>query len=308
MDGDGLLATRPWRDADAPQEVRSLPTMLSRQELALLYWLARDYATGRGAIVDAGCFLGGSSAALLAGVRDRPEPWTGPPVYSYDRFIVEAYTLETYFSGHDDVREGGSFRRFYDENVAGYGVPHEVRDGDITAIGWHGDPIEVLFLDVLKAWEINDSVARDFFPSLIPGRSVIVHQDYAYGFVPWLHITVELMRDSLRLLDDVPYATQMFIVDRPIDPDVFAGVARLDDREKLRLMDQAVEANEGDTRDMVRLSQAWLLHTVGDTGRARALADRIRRRTSSSGVRECAVRTLERLGGRPSRLRSLLGR
>ena len=61
--------------------------MLSDWELSLLYCLARDYADpGVGAIVDAGCFLGGSTGALLAGVRDRPEPWSGPPVASYDMF------------------------------------------------------------------------------------------------------------------------------------------------------------------------------------------------------------------------------
>ncbi len=44
-----------------------MPTMPSRDEQQPLYVLGRDYASDDGAIVDAGCFLGGSTAALLAG-------------------------------------------------------------------------------------------------------------------------------------------------------------------------------------------------------------------------------------------------
>jgi hypothetical protein len=46
--------------------------MLSDAERRLLYILARDYVTDGSAIVDGRCFLGGSTAALLAGLRDRP--------------------------------------------------------------------------------------------------------------------------------------------------------------------------------------------------------------------------------------------
>src|SRR6266496_1609856 len=90
------LLRRPWRDESVPAGVPGVPTMLSKQERRLLYCLARDYAAEDAAIVDGGCFLGGSTAALLCGVRDRAEPWTGPPVASYDKFRVEAYTVPQY--------------------------------------------------------------------------------------------------------------------------------------------------------------------------------------------------------------------
>ena len=64
------LARRPWRGVCLPPDAVGIPTMLSKTERKLLYTLAREYASGEGAIVDAGCFLGGSTAALLAVVRD----------------------------------------------------------------------------------------------------------------------------------------------------------------------------------------------------------------------------------------------
>ncbi len=52
--------------------------------------------------------------------------------------------------------------------MAGYGVPHDVHEGDVVEIGWAGGPIDVLFLDLLKTWEINDAVLHDFFPHVVP--------------------------------------------------------------------------------------------------------------------------------------------
>lgn len=41
--------------------------MLSLEERRLLYWLAREYFAGIGAIVDGGSFVGGSTLALGEG-------------------------------------------------------------------------------------------------------------------------------------------------------------------------------------------------------------------------------------------------
>src|SRR5919197_3245802 len=145
------LIGRPWRDIALSPDATGIPTMVSKQERRLLDSLARDYA-GDGAIVDAGCFLGGSTAALLAGVRDRLEPRIGPPVASYDLFRVEAFTIPKFFPDDGSVQVGESFRPRYDAHLARFDLPHEVHERDITSIGWDGGAIDILFLDVLKSW------------------------------------------------------------------------------------------------------------------------------------------------------------
>src|SRR6266513_4378276 len=227
-DNLSTLVRRPWRDIVLPRDATGIPTMLSKLERRLLYSLARDYAC-EGAIVDAGSFLGGSTAALLAGVRDRADPWTGPPVASYDLFQLDEYMVPKFFADDRSLQLGDSFRRRFDAHVARFDVPHVVHEGDITKLGWAGGPIDVLFLDVLKSWEINDAVLRDFFPSLVPGRSVIVHQDYGSGWLPWIPISVELMGGSLRLIDGMEWGSHVFFVAEKIPSDVMEkGVARLD--------------------------------------------------------------------------------
>src|SRR5436190_16595 len=259
-DNLSTLVRRPWRDLVLPRDATGIPTMLSKLERRLLYSLARDYA-GEGAIVDAGSFLGGSTAALLAGVRDRPERWSGPPVASYDLFQVDEYMVPKFFADDRSVQLRDSFRSRFDAHVARFGdAPHVVHEGDITKLGWSGGPIDVLFLDILKSWEINDAVLRDFFPSLVPGHSVIVHQDYGWGDTPWIPIAVELMRDSLVLVDWMEWGSHVFFVEGELPAELLDhGVGGLDLETKLEVMDRAVARAEGWVQGMLEVSRAILL-------------------------------------------------
>jgi hypothetical protein len=287
-----LLLGRPWRETTAPEDVLTVPTMLQAQEQALLYWAARDYADGSGAIVDAGCFLGGSSASLLAGVRDRREPWTGPPVTSYDLFKVEEYTIKRFFSSEDRLAVGDSFRSVYDRRIGAYPGPHVVREGDIASLGWDGGPIDVLFVDVLKSWDINDAFLRDFFPHVVPGETLLLHQDYGWGDIPWLQITVELMRDSLRWLDAIPAGTHAFLVEKPIPDKVLAmSVKDLPAASKLELIDQAIANNEGEAREMAQVAKGVLLGNLGRASEGRRMIDAVTARNPGGHVERCGTRT-----------------
>jgi len=63
----------PWneiREEVVQKRIVDLPRLVQVEEddeRKLLYTLAREYASEGGAIADAGCFLGGSTVALLAG-------------------------------------------------------------------------------------------------------------------------------------------------------------------------------------------------------------------------------------------------
>jgi hypothetical protein len=304
MSADPLrwLLRRPWRDLELPPDAVGIPTMLSKTERKLLYGLARDYAHGDAAIVDGGSFLGGSTAALLAGIRDRPERWTGPPVASYDLFRVEAYTLRKFFP---DQEVGESFRPQYDAHVARFAdVPLTVHEGDITQVGWPGGPIDVLFLDVLKSPEITDSVLNDFFPSLIPGRSVIVHQDYAAHYTPWVPIMVELMSDSLTLIDWMEWGTHVFLLEG--EPPAELGVASLDLDTRFELLDRAIARADGWVRGMLELSRTRLVveRDGPEAGAADAAAVAERYRPYGS-VGEAAAEVRQQLTGQRGWLKRL---
>jgi predicted O-methyltransferase YrrM len=259
------IAERPWRTVSVPAESLGIPAMLSGEELQLLYALARDFAQ-EGAVVDAGCLFGGSTVPLLAGLRDRS--WDGPPLVSYDRFRVEAWMIPPFFADDPGVRVGDSFRALFDRNVSGFEVPHRVVEGDVIEQGWAGGPIDVLFLDLVKSWKINDAIMRDFFPHVRPG-SLIVQQDYGWGAGPWIHITMELLADSVKLVGGMK-TSHVFLVERELDRDLLeSGIRGLSHDEQLDVIDRAIERLSGWPRGMVELARLRIV--AHRDGRAAAL-------------------------------------
>src|SRR5204862_4565513 len=144
-----------------------------------------------------------------------------------------------------------------------------------------GGPIDVLFLDILKSWEINDAVLRDFFPSLVPGRSVIVHQDYGWGDTPWIPVTVELMRESLVLLDWMEWGTHVFFVAEELPPELLGhGVGGLALDRKVQLLEDAARRAEGWVLGMLEISRALLIADRDGPNAALAAPDAIAARHS----------------------------
>lgn len=71
--------------------------------------------------------------------------------------------------------------------------------GDITGRDWRSGPIEVLVLDCSKTALTNEHCIRQFFPSLIPEVSYVLHQDYAVvSRLHWIHSSMYFLRDHFR--------------------------------------------------------------------------------------------------------------
>jgi len=80
-----VFAARRWEDLTDAElgAAAAVPSMLATRERRLYVWLTSRWARGAGAVVDLGCFVGGSTACLaqglaLAGHASR--------VDAYDRF------------------------------------------------------------------------------------------------------------------------------------------------------------------------------------------------------------------------------
>ena len=202
-------------DADQPETFHDSVTMLSVPEQRLLYTLAKDWFSGAGALVDAGCFLGGSTIALARGLRDRTAMPPGTVVHSFDRFILDSFMIR-HFCEPGRFEEGDSFLPMYERNIAGFRDLVEVHAGDVTGFYWLGGPIELLFIDIAKLWSVNDHLVADFFPHLIPGVSLVIQQDYVHEWCPWLHVTMQSLRDYFTPLGFVEHNTMVFRYERQV--------------------------------------------------------------------------------------------
>jgi SAM-dependent methyltransferase len=245
---------------------RSIPTMLTLVELRMLNRLADEHYTGAGCIVDAGCFLGGSTTALADGLRRnlrRRGLAETKRIHSFDRFEVEDYTRGTFFP--KSMPAGSSFRASFESNVAPYKELVEVHAGDITEYEWTGEPIEILFIDVAKHWTVCDWVTRQFFPALIPGRSIVVQQDYLYHhWNAWLHVTMELYREYFEYVGDTDVNSAVFRYVKKIPDDVLRekSVESLGLDEKRELMDRAASRFEGRKRELLLSAKEHFLELL----------------------------------------------
>jgi hypothetical protein len=261
---------------DLPAEVLDVTSMLSYEERALLFGLARDCFTGQGLIVDAGVFVGGSTLALAAGLK--AGRWAAPgTIHSYERFTLDEYGKEKYFSGVDELRVGSSLRPLFEQNLAAHRdlvVPHE---GDVLSERWSGSPIEILFIDIAKSWEINAHVVSEFFPALIPGRSVMVQQDLVHWAYPWCAIVMEALADHFSYEGWVWYASSVWRCARPI----MRADVNVDWRSEiglpngLRLLRRAARRAGGRGAALLELARAKLMLEFDRADEALAEVDRV---------------------------------
>jgi SAM-dependent methyltransferase len=263
-----IIGTK-WRQQPLPVACTKVPTMLVPDELHLLNYLAQDVYRGDGAIVDAGTFLGGSTVALAEGLRRNPRAtrsMTGKPIHSYDRFEVEEWTRGLFFP--QEVPAGASFREEFERNIAPYANLVEVHAGDVREHSWSGGPIEILFIDIAKHWTVCDWVTWQFFPHLIPGRSLVVQQDYLYTqWVAWLHVTMELYADYFEYVCDTEVNSAVFLNTKPIPPSVLRrhSVESLTVEERCALMDRAAARFDGTKREMLVAAKAHFLEMMETT-------------------------------------------
>ena len=244
-----------WRQEPVPAACAKVPTMLVPDELRLLHHLAEDYYSGMGVIVDGGSFLGGSTVALADGLRRNPRRHRlgdAKPIHSFDRFEVEEWTRGLFFP--ESTLAGASFREQFESNIAPYADLVEVHAGDVCSHTWSGVPIEILFIDMAKHWTVCDWVTWQFFPHLIPGRSIVVQQDYLYHhWVGWHHVTMEFYADYFEYVGDTEVNSVVFLNTKKIPDSVLRRntVASLPLAMKIELMDRAANRFEGRKRDLI---------------------------------------------------------
>lgn len=200
-----LTAAATEEDSRGPS-----PGMLTSAERALLSEIVRRAWRGAGVIVDGGSFLGSSLVAEAQGLRAIESvdgsalarlP-AGKPIHGFER----GHHPEPANPGADRRRSyagiefvlGESFVPMLEANIAPYRDLIELHIGDLTQMRWDGSPVELAFIDVCKTSELNAHVSRQFYPALIGGASMLIHQDFFFDQLPWIRVTMGYLADYFR--------------------------------------------------------------------------------------------------------------
>lgn len=179
------FAGRPWLRVSAADlaAASAVPSMLSFEESQLYHWIGESSA-GFGATIDLGAFAGGSAARLLSGLAQNGKPHH---VHAYDRFTADARARTKHLSpGGVAMVEGDDILPLVKRLMTPWEGQVTLHPGDILAQRWSGAPVETLVIDAGKTPALTDHIARCFYPSLLPGRSLVIHQDFLHDQQPWL--------------------------------------------------------------------------------------------------------------------------
>ncbi len=264
------LYRRSWRSTGLSQEAANVMTMLSIEERQLLHWLTAHYYTGRGAVVDGGCFVGGSTVPLAEGLRAAGR---AGPIDVYDLFEVEPYMVDMYFH-QSGLRAGDSFRPLFEKNTAHVSDLLRLHAGDLAEQRWSGGPIEILFIDFAKSWSLNDFIVQSFFPCLIPHRSVVVQQDFVFALCPWVALTMEALADYFEPVAFAEYCSVVYFVKRELPADI-PPISSLPGATQLELIDRAIERFRGYPREVLECAKAVLLIWQGHGAEADDIVARL---------------------------------
>lgn len=204
------FAARPWMsvpEADLGVAAR-VPTMLTPEESLLYHWLGRR-VQGEGATVDLGAYAGGSAARLLSGLALSGREFH---VHSYDRFR-SSRAFWARFMPDEPLPEtdDADLLPVVNRHLAPWRDRVTLHVGDIGEKRWTGGPIEILSVDAAKGAVMADHVAAEFFPALVPGRSIVVQQDYLMAVQPWLCAQMVALRDCFLPLAHVPRVGLVFL-------------------------------------------------------------------------------------------------
>jgi len=191
----GLFEGRPWGRYHYGN-LEHLDALLFAEERKLMAWMAANVYTGSGEIVDAGAFLGGSACCFADGlVRNKTVAQKSGRIHSYDLFRKYEFTKAD-LDSWQRLEDGQSSLSIYHNQLASNDHMVVSYPGDIMQREWRGGDIELLMLDCSKTQALNDHCMRAFFPALVPGKSYVLHQDYAIkSGLFWIHNTMHMLRD-----------------------------------------------------------------------------------------------------------------
>lgn len=197
-----------------------IPAWTSPEEQNYLTnYAAKDYR-GAGEIVDLGCLLGATTLALGKGLQSNSVvSEKAGRIHSYDRFLWDEV-----FSGlpggfRKRYEPGESFFAEFESRTAAFAKFVKAYPGDVSEIGWHGDPIEFLLVDVNKSWELCEFLGKRFYPYLLPNESFIFEQDFKHYYTPWVHILNYRLRSILSPYDKLAGTCSfVFKPNKALDP------------------------------------------------------------------------------------------
>lgn len=281
-------------DATYPDEIYRVDGQIDRSERELYYRLARNGYQGVGEIVEVGSLFGASTSCFAAGLRDNPNVVEkAKRLHCFDRFEVYPAIQPVFRT----LNVGDDFSALFVNNVLQYEQMLRVTKCDARKIVWDRGPIEILFIDCAVSAELYQAVMHALYPSLIPGTSLIVDQDFFFPAAWWLPVKNRLLQTLLSPLKSAD-CTLVSRLTQPLGSAIaqidFAGLT-LDQRLNL-LDDQRKFFGTGGVGELIQVQKGHLLLASGERERGTQLLKSLITFATNPAASERAAESLKEFG------------
>jgi hypothetical protein len=270
-----------------PPSVTNAVGMIVEQECDWFRTYAADIYSGAGAIVDLGCFVGLTTICLAQGLSANSAAKTAK-IHAYDRFLWEDW-MKLWWEAKGlpaPELEGDSFLPEFLKQSSPWKDQIIVHSEDLTVSPWDNGPIEFLLVDVMKSSDVAESVARNFFGFLVPGKSYVAHQDFAHSWTSWIHLLQFRLRDSFAVAADLPGSgTVVFRYRKQFSPEAVGDLSMTSVavEEIEAAFDYSLGLVSDSKKPNVVAAKAMAYLHCGDVDRARAVVEANRWGATSLG-------------------------
>lgn len=295
------LRKRPWHEWSHDDiEIMESRSMITVGEKRVIHYLASRFYKWDGFIVDLGCFVGSDTCMFASGLKNnpvrRPRSFSQKPIHAYDLFYdplaggskISDKSFDTSKSWLDE----------YYDNIESHKELIETHAGDIFSEKWDvEDEIEILFVDICKSIELNSYVSKTFFKSMMPGRTVLVQQDYHDDHF-WIPITMEILKEHFETIDGPIGGSAVFLYTKELDLKTIDQATNPDLISSRQAIKSVQQRYKGWYRRLFMLCEARLLAHHGLNDEATEVVNLVERDYPDHRV----------LGRRIKRARAIIGR
>lgn len=161
------------------------PGMINDEEAGYYHWLGQ-YFSGIGEAVELGCWLGRSTFFILHGLQRSPY-FRSRKLWVFDSFVWHSDYMDQHYNGSNRPRNGESFLPLFEAHnvsildklvVQQRHLATSYESENIAEVSWADRPIEFAYIDVGRTFEVNEAWWRIFTPWFIPGRTLVIMQDW----------------------------------------------------------------------------------------------------------------------------------
>ena len=102
-----------------------------------------------------------------------------------------------------NLPQGADFQPLFERFTTAYRNWITAHRSDLMTLRWQSGPVEILFIDAAKSWEMTSKIFQLFGPHIVPGKTRIILQDFRFYLTAWLPLIMDSRPDLWREVEAV---------------------------------------------------------------------------------------------------------